>query len=98
MGGSLSLECSDAVSCARCAVYPVCPSLGGVGWCWAGCGRLKAPHIALPGYHNDSQELKVLRVTRESLRNFRLSIAVLHHHSGAGFPAQVSAHTPELAR
>ena len=64
MGDSLSLECYYAVSCARCAVALRCavarrsPSLGGqlggqLGGL-AGRGRLKAPHIALPGYHNDS--------------------------------------------
>lgn len=77
MGDSLSLECSYAVSCARCAVCPRMPSVGRVLGGLAGCGRLKAPHIALPGYHNDSQELKVLRVTRESLRNFHLSLTFL---------------------
>ena len=51
MGDSLSLEFSYAVSCAPCAV---CPSLGGQLGGLAGRGRLKAPHIALPGYHNDS--------------------------------------------
>ena len=60
MGDSLSLECYYAVSCAHCAVALRCavarrsPSLGGQLGGLAGRGRLKAPHIALPGYHNDS--------------------------------------------
>lgn len=77
MGDSLSLECSDAVSCAPAPYAPYALHWAGIGGL-AGRGRLKAPHIALPGYHNDSQELKVLRVPSESLRNFRLSIALLH--------------------
>ena len=55
MGVSLSLECSYAVSRAYCfarllfRARIVGRSVGRVS------GRLKAPHIALPGYRNDSQ-------------------------------------------
>lgn len=55
MGDSLSLECLYAVSRAYYSVPPAVL----VARLWAGqrvgSRRLKAPHIALPGYHNDSQ-------------------------------------------
>ncbi len=60
MGVFLSLECLYAVSRARCSVRPLfrAPAVL-VARLWAGqrvgSRRLKAPHIALPGYHNDSQ-------------------------------------------
>ena len=101
MGDSLSLECSYVVPHAV-PYAPYALHWAGVGHVLggsAGCGRLKAPHIALPGYHNDSQELKVSRVASDSLQNFRLNLGFLvwtsrFRFSSSGFRAPLFENHP----